>query len=71
MKYTITIQRKTGTNIFESLMVLVTEDNNQFINAIENLRKMFMVNKTYLTSSIHNGEHATRCFIEYDLSKGE
>ena len=71
MKYTITIQRKTGTNIFESLMVLVTEDNNQFISAFESLRKMFMVNKTYLTSSIHNGIDITRCFIEYDLSKGE
>ena len=71
MKYTITLQRKTGTNIFESLMVLVTEDNTQFINAIENLRKMFMANKSYLTSSIHNGETITRCFIEYDLSKGE
>lgn len=52
-------------------MILVTEDNIQFINAIENLRKMFMVNKTYLTSSIHNGVYITRCFIEYDLSKGE
>lgn len=71
MKYTITLQRKTGTNLFESLMVLVTEDNSQFVNAIESLRNMLRANKTYLTSSIHNGEYATRCFIEYDLSKGE
>ena len=71
MKYTITIQRKTGTNMFDSLMVLVTEDYEDYRNAITNLREMFMQNKSYLTSSELHDEHVTRCFIEYDLSKGE
>ena len=71
MKYTITIQRMTGTNAFESLMVLVTENWEDYIDAMFNLREMFMRNRTYLNTSEHRDESITRCFIEYDLSKGE
>ena len=71
MKYTITIQRMTGTNAFESLMVLVTENWEDYIDAMFNLREMFMRNRTYLNTSEHRDDNITRCFIEYDLSRGK
>lgn len=71
MKFTITLQRKTGANVFESMMVLVTEDYGYYCESVINLRKLFIQSNTYLAASEHKGEDVTRGFIEYDLSKGE
>lgn len=71
MKYTITIQRKTGTNAYDSLMVLITTNCNEYVTAFNSLTKTFKRNKSLIRREILLDEDVIRTFIEYDLTKGE
>lgn len=71
MKYTITIQRKTGTNAYDSLMVLASNNFNEYLAACTSLTKMFKRNKSFIRRETLQDEGVLRSFIEYDLSKGE
>ena len=67
MKYTITIQRKTGTNAYDSLMVLITLNRNEYVTAFNSLTKIFKRNKTLIRREILQDEDVIRAFIEYEF----
>lgn len=70
MKYTITIQRKIGKNTFDSLLVLITEYYNEYLNAQNNLIMMFKHNTTFIKSDEFKYEDITHLYIEYSF-KGQ
>lgn len=71
MAYTITIQRKVGTNAYDSLIVLATKYKGIFTMHLGKIVRMFQDNGSYLSCEFRYDEDVTRAYIEYDLSKGE
>lgn len=69
MKYTITLQRKIGKNTFDSLLVLITENQTECFDAIKTLTLMFETNKTFVSSSMEKHEDVTHYFLTYDFQK--
>lgn len=71
MTYTIHLQRKTGTNSVDSIMVLCTHNQSTFTSQLGQLQVMFAVNNTLVSVHTLKEPDVIRAYIEYDLSKGE
>lgn len=69
MKYTIDIQRVVGTNVIEDLLVLITEDQNEYYKAWHDLTIMFERNKTFIKSAEYKNEDITRLYLTYDFQR--
>lgn len=69
MKYTIDIQRVVGTNVVDDLLVLITEDQNEYLNASFDLIKMFQTNKTFVKSERYKNDDIQRLYIIYDFNR--
>ena len=70
MKYTIDIQRVVGLNIVDDLLVLITEDRDEYLKAWQNLTLMFERNKTFVKSYQYENKDITRLYITYDFNRG-
>lgn len=66
MKYTITLRRRIVPNVYDSLMVLISENYNEYIAAFNSLCKIFKRNKTLICKEILQDEDVIRAFIEYE-----
>ena len=69
MKYTIDIQRVVGKNVVDDLLVLITEDYNEYLKAWQNLTLMFERNKTFVKSAEYKNEDVTRLYLTYDFQR--
>lgn len=69
MKYTIDIQRVVGKNVVDDLLVLITEDHNEYLKAWQNLTLMFEHNKTFVKSAEYKNEDITRLYLTYDFQR--
>ena len=67
MKFTITIRRRTNPNAYDSLMVFISENYNEYLAAFNALEKMFKRNKTLICQEILQDEDVIRGFIEYEF----
>ena len=70
MKYTINLHRKIETNTIDSLMVLITEDRDEYLKAWHDLTIMLERNKTFIKSQEFKNEDVTRLYLEYDFNRG-
>ena len=71
MKYTIDIQRVIGTNVVDDLLVLITEDYDEYSTAMINLINMFERNGTLVKTQQFKGDKCTRLYITYDFNRGK
>ena len=71
MKYTLTIQRKVGTNTYDSVLILITEDYGKLKLALSDVQGIFIQNHTYITTTTRRNEYSIDVAVEYDLTKGE
>ena len=69
MKYTIEIQRIKALNLVESLLVYISEDEEEYKREQANLISMFIINKTYVESYVRSNQHAEHCYIVYDFCR--
>ncbi len=67
MKYTITIRRRTNPNVYDSLMVFISENFKEYDAAFKSLTRMFTRNKTLICKEILQDEDVIRAFIEYEF----
>ena len=69
MKYTIDIQRVIGTNVVDDLLVLITEDYDEYSTAMINLTNMFERNGTLVKTQHFKTEEFIRLYITYDFNR--
>ena len=69
MKYTITLFRNIGKNVGDSLLVLITEDRDEYLKAWHDLTIMFERNKTFIKSEEFKNEDVTRLYLTYDFNR--
>lgn len=70
MKFTIDIQRVVGLNVVDDLLVLITEDHDEYLKAWHDLTIMLERNKTFIKSQEFKNEDVTRLYLEYDFNRG-
>lgn len=71
MKYTITLFRKIGEISGDSLMVLITENYEEYIEAWRFLTLMLEHNNTFIKSEEYKNNEVTRLYLTYDFNKQE
>lgn len=69
MKYTITLFRNIGKNVGDSLLVLITEDKDEYMKAWHDLTIMFERNKTFINSEEYKNKDITRLYLTYNFNR--
>lgn len=69
MKYTINLFRRIGDISGDSLMVLITENYEEYVEAWRSLTLMLERNHTFVKSEKYEGNGVTRLYLTYDFNK--
>ena len=69
MKYVIYLQRKIEKTTIDSLLVLISEDEDEYSCAKCLLTNMLTYNKTFINRKEFINENITRLYIEYSFQK--
>lgn len=71
MKYLITLFKVMSPNCGDSVLIYISEDEDQFEIKLDWIRNFFESNGTLISVSRHYEETRVEAFVEFSLVKGK
>ena len=71
MKYLITLFKVISPNVGDSVLIYISEDEDDFEIKLDWIRNFFESNGTLISVNYHHEVNRVEAFVEFSLVKGE